>query len=206
MAMYGFGRRRSFNCPLNVRCKNKAPQVRAADTPPEIRTRYLRNTKLSSRQRDWQHAVGEILLSWMTDRIDGLGSCLRFRIHVVSRADEVSHFGEGGLWRKSRGLLVLWRRFTNALSGELPPPVYLTRSQNCERCLFALYVSVHPSVRLSACMNSASTVRIFIKFFICVFFENPSRKFKFWWKFDNNNGYFVWRPRQICDKTVTSSS
>jgi len=34
------------------------------------------------------------------------------------------------------------------------------------------------SVRLSA-WNSAPTGRIFVKFVICVFFENLSRKFKF---------------------------
>jgi hypothetical protein len=36
-----------------------------------------------------------------------------------------------------------------------------------------------PSIRLSACNNSASTRRILIKFDIRDFFENLSRKFKF---------------------------
>jgi hypothetical protein len=40
-------------------------------------------------------------------------------------------------------------------------------------------VSVHPSVRPSVRNNSAPTWRIFMKFDIWGFFENPSRKFKF---------------------------
>jgi hypothetical protein len=41
--------------------------------------------------------------------------------------------------------------------------------------------------------NSAPTGRIFIKFEICAFFENLSRKFKVSLKCYKNNGYSTWR-------------
>jgi hypothetical protein len=49
-------------------------------------------------------------------------------------------------------------------------------SQNCEKRLLA---SKCLFVRPSKCNNSAPTERIIMKFHICVFFENLSRKFKF---------------------------
>jgi hypothetical protein len=39
-------------------------------------------------------------------------------------------------------------------------------------------LSLRPSVRLPAWNNLAFTVRIFMKFNICIFFQTPSRKFK----------------------------
>jgi hypothetical protein len=53
-------------------------------------------------------------------------------------------------------------------------PVY-ARSQNCEKELLA---SICLSVRKDG-TTSAPTGRIFMKFDILIFFENPSRRFKF---------------------------
>ena len=52
-------------------------------------------------------------------------------------------------------------------------------------------------VCLSAWNNSSATGRRFMKFDIWGFFENLSRKIRVWWKSDENNGYFTWRPMQI---------
>ena len=49
-------------------------------------------------------------------------------------------------------------------------------SQICKKRLLA---SSCLSVRSSACNNSALTSRIFMKFYIAIFFENMSRKIKF---------------------------
>ena len=48
-----------------------------------------------------------------------------------------------------------------------------------KRLLASSCPSVRPSVCLSAWNNSAPTGRILIEFYVCVFFENLSRKFKF---------------------------
>ena len=58
------------------------------------------------------------------------------------------------------------------------------RSQNCEKQLLAssrlsLYLSVFLSVRPSAWNNSATTGRIFMKFYIWLFLENITRNFNF---------------------------
>jgi hypothetical protein len=52
------------------------------------------------------------------------------------------------------------------------------RFQNCEERLFA---SSCLSVRLPVQNSSAPTGRIFVKFEVLIFFENPSRKFKCHW-------------------------
>ena len=53
---------------------------------------------------------------------------------------------------------------------------------------------VCPSVRPSAWNNSAPTGWIFMKFYIWDFFLNSFEKIQVWIKYDNNNGYFTWRP------------
>jgi hypothetical protein len=65
----------------------------------------------------------------------------------------------GDHYADSRGILNRW-----------------TPLQNCEKQLLA---SLCPSVRLSACNNSAPTGRILMKLDILAFFENLSRKFNF---------------------------
>jgi len=57
--------------------------------------------------------------------------------------------------------------------------IFYARSQNCEKLLLASScLSVHPPVRTEQ-LNSASTTQIFMKFDICEYVENLSRKFKF---------------------------
>jgi hypothetical protein len=54
---------------------------------------------------------------------------------------------------------------------------------------FVMYVCL--SVCLSAWNNSALTVSILVKFYTWTFFENLSRKFKFYKKNIKSNGYFT---------------
>ena len=61
------------------------------------------------------------------------------------------------------------------------------------------------SIGLSAWNNSASTGRIFMKFGICVLFENLLRKF-ISLKFDKNDGYFTQRPIYIFDHILLITS
>ena len=56
-------------------------------------------------------------------------------------------------------------------------PCFLVRSQNCDKRLLA---SSCLSVLLSACNNSVPTGWIFKKVDVLVFFENMSRKLKFY--------------------------
>jgi hypothetical protein len=49
------------------------------------------------------------------------------------------------------------------------------------------------SVRLSAWNNSAHTGRIFMQFYIWLFFSSLLKKIQVPFKFDKNNGYFTWR-------------
>jgi hypothetical protein len=77
---------------------------------------------------------------------------------------------------------------------------------------------VCPSVCPSAMSNSAPTTRIFMEFYIWVFFENLSRK-SVSFKYDENSGYFTWSPihtvviqrsiiirmRNVSDKICTES-
>ena len=53
------------------------------------------------------------------------------------------------------------------------------RLQNCEKATISFVFSVCLPIRKSACNNSVSTARIFMKFDISVFFQNMSSKFKF---------------------------
>jgi len=66
--------------------------------------------------------------------------------------------------------------------------------------------SVRPSVRLSAWTNSATTGRIFMKFYIWIFFENLSKKIEISLKSEKKNGYFTWTPIYIFDHISLSSS
>jgi hypothetical protein len=60
-------------------------------------------------------------------------------------------------------------------------------------------LAVHLSVCLSRWNNSAPTWRIFMKFYIWGFFENPQRKLKFDWNLTKNNAYFPWRRIYVYD-------
>ena len=60
---------------------------------------------------------------------------------------------------------------------------------------------VRPSVRLSAWNNPTSTGRIFIKFCICVFFENLLRKFKFPFNLTKITGTL---PEYLCTIMIIS--
>jgi hypothetical protein len=62
-------------------------------------------------------------------------------------------------------------------------------SQNCEKRLLASSY-VCPPVRQFTWNNSAPTRRIFMKIHIWVFFENLSRKFKFYWNRTRITGTF----------------
>jgi hypothetical protein len=74
-------------------------------------------------------------------------------------------------WRPSIRMLSF-----NSLLGEFAE----MRKGTINLVISVLCMSVCPSVRQSAWNNSAPTARIFIKFNITVFFENLSRKFKFY--------------------------
>ena len=70
-----------------------------------------------------------------------------------------------------------------------PTTIILTRYQNCEMQLLGsscLYVS--PSVRLSARNNYAHIGRVSLKTDVSIFFENPSKKFKFRWNLTRIKG------------------
>ena len=53
------------------------------------------------------------------------------------------------------------------------------------------FFSVFTSARLSALNNSVLIVKIFVQFYIRLFFEDLSTKFKF--KYEKNNEYLIWR-------------
>jgi hypothetical protein len=57
-----------------------------------------------------------------------------------------------------------------------------------------LLASFFLSVRLSECKNSATTGRIFMKFYLLVYFGIPSQKIRVPLKCDKNIGYCTWRP------------
>jgi hypothetical protein len=68
---------------------------------------------------------------------------------------------------------------------------------------FVMYV--FPSVRQSDWHNSAPTGRIFMKFYIWVFFEKYLEKMQVLLKSNEKKGYFTWRPiGHICLKTSRS--
>jgi len=50
------------------------------------------------------------------------------------------------------------------------------------------------------------TEGIFMKFYIWVFFENHSRKFKDSLKSEGDNGYFTWRPQYFLDNISLNAS
>jgi len=67
-------------------------------------------------------------------------------------------------------------------------------------------MSVCPSVRRSAWINSAPTGRIFMKFDIWISFESVSVKFQVSLKYGKNNDYFTWSPIYIFDHISLISS
>ena len=64
---------------------------------------------------------------------------------------------------------------------------------------------VCPSVRPSTWNNTSPTAEIFMKFDICTFLGNMSRKIKVELQ-PNNNGYFTYRPNYINDLISLNSS
>jgi len=62
------------------------------------------------------------------------------------------------------------------------------------------------SVRLSALNNSAPMGRSLLKFGICGFFENLSRKFQVWLKYFKYNGYFTGIFLYLCYNISLNSS
>jgi len=82
--------------------------------------------------------------------------------------------------------------------------IYMALSQKLLKATVS-FMSRRPSA-CPAWNNSASTRHIFMKFDIWVFFENLSRKFLIFLKFDKNNGHFTWRPICIFYHISLSSS
>jgi hypothetical protein len=67
-------------------------------------------------------------------------------------------------------------------------------------------LSVRPSVFLSAWNNSGSIRRNLMKLYICVFFDNMSKKIQFSLKSDKNNGHFIWKTKYIYDNISLNTS
>jgi hypothetical protein len=95
-----------------------------------------------------------------------------------------------GLWIKQIDISQNWTIcYHRGHSKQLKICVFLARSQNWERRLLAsLYLSVCPSVRLSTWKTLVHTGRIFIKFYIWIFFESSCEKFKYIWNLTRITG------------------
>jgi hypothetical protein len=111
--------------------------------------------------------------------------CLIFRLHAIYicivvadflrvNAKQMSGIEVGDvlpLLNKAPGRQDVWE------CGGIFPPIFWCVSQNCEKIILT---SSCLSVRPSARNNPAPTGRVFMKFDVCGFFENLSRKFKFY--------------------------
>jgi hypothetical protein len=83
---------------------------------------------------------------------------------------------------------------------------FLSLFAKLRKATLRLVMSVCPSVCLSAWNNSASTVRIFRVFDICVFFRECVEKIQFSLKSDKKSGYFTCRPTYIYDNILVNYS
>jgi hypothetical protein len=82
---------------------------------------------------------------------------------------------------------------------------FLGSFANLRKATKGFVMSVRLFVRPPA-WNTASTGRIFMKFYIWAFCRRSVEKIQFELKYDNNIGYFTWRRMYIYDNMSLSSS